>query len=264
MCWKAKGALLLGSRGPAAAEKPLVAATGGAPRDPRAWELLGIAQATRAMAAQDAKAMDEAAAKFRRAIELDPARVSAYEGLAGMVYSMASFQPADASRLARGLALAPANAMIEVGVAGAELRAARRGEGRARLERIAASDPEGVQPAMKLARQILDEDQLRADFGEIEKLAGENRYAEVLAIADRALARELDAASRKRMTDLRRRMADFKQVVDAMNLVSRGDPYEAKKLLVDLIATNPDKAVVDGAKSVLSDIERRAAAPVLR
>jgi tetratricopeptide (TPR) repeat protein len=252
----AKGALLLGARGPAAAEAQLLAVTEMAPRDPRGWELRGIAQATQAMAALDAKAMDAAAAHFRRAIECDPSRVPAYEGLAGMIYSMATFAAEDAARLARGLALAPANRMIEVGAAAAEMRSDRRAAGRVRLERICALDPAGAQPATKFARQILDEDQLRADLAEIEKLAGDNRYPEVLAIADRALARDLDPASRKRMADLRRRMGDFKQVVDAMELVSRGNPAAAKKLLFDLIATNPDKAVVGSAVSVLTEIER--------
>ncbi len=256
----AKGALLLGSRGPAAAERPLLLATEVAPNDPRAWELLGIARATRAMAARDPKAMDAAAVHFRQAIEFGPSRASAYEGLAGMIYSMETFQPDDAERLARGLALAPDSRMIAVGIAGTEIRSGRRTEGRARLDQICALDPAGLDPATAFARQILGEDQLRADLAEIEKLARDNRYPEVLAIIERALAREPDAASRQRLLDLRRRMGDFKQVFDAMNLVNRGESAAAKKLLVELIATNPDKAVVDGAMQILISIERAAGA----
>lgn len=256
----AKGALLLGARGPAAAERQLIAATELAPRDARAWELLGISTSLAATAASSPKAMDAAVAHFRRALDLDPTRVAAYEGIAGLAYSTESFSPELTELLRRGLVLAPGNPMIEVGLASAELRSGRRAAGQAQLERLVALDPTGAQPATKLARQVLEDDQLKADFAAVEALARESRYADLIVVLDRALARELAPASRQRVSELRGRMGDFKTVFDAIARVNRGDAMGANALLVELMATNPEKAVADTARQVLDRIARETPA----
>lgn len=250
----AKGALLLGSRGPAAAERSLRLAAELAPGDARVWELLGIATATGLTGTTDAQTRDAAAAHFRRSLQLEPTRLPAYEGLAGVVYGAGTFEPGDGSLLARGLALAPGNAMIEAGVAGFEIRAGKIPEGRARLNRICALDPAGERAATKYARQILEDQQLNADFREIDDLARASRFTDAIAAADRALARGQTPANRQRLVELRRRTEDTKKINEAVQFVSAGKPAEAKPLLAALVANSSDSTIVEIARRMLADL----------
>ncbi len=210
-----KGSLLAGSRDAATGEAYLRRATELMPRDPRAWELLGISLATRAAATTDGKLMDQAAAYFRRAIAVSPRQWSSYEGLAGLVYSMATFQPDDATTLAHGLALAPDNRSIEVGLAACEIRAGNPAAGRQRLERICALDPERATSASRYALRILTREHYKTDLAEVEKLAGASRFHEAVAVLDRALARDLAAADRQVMMGLRRGLSEIVKATPA-------------------------------------------------
>lgn len=198
----ARGALLLGARDAATAEPVLRRAAELAPRDPRAWEMLGVTLATQAGA--DGTIVDVAAGHFRRAIELEPQRISSYEGLAGSIYGMATFRPEDATLLAQGLALAPDNLVLEAGVAACEIRAGRSEAGLHRLERVAAHDAGTDSLAHQYAVRILTREKVKAELAEVQRLASERRFRDALSILDRALTRDLTPAERELFVGLRR------------------------------------------------------------
>jgi tetratricopeptide (TPR) repeat protein len=293
----AKGSLLFGTRTPDDAEPPLRQAAELAPGDPRAWELLGhiaiarrdfgAAAATLAKAAAagstsylvyhnlavsrlpepgagapsafDPGAMDAAAADYRRAVELAPSHVPSYEGLAGLIYGMQSFEPLDLELLHRGLLQSPNNAMIETGIAAGEIRAGRGAEGRARLERIVGRHAGRSDAGTRFARRILADETLRAELDEIERLAKQNRFAEVVAVADRALGRDLEPAHRQILTTARQRMHDFKKIIEAVELANLGQVTAATGLLEALVLSNPDPAAKAEAQRLLREIARQTA-----
>lgn len=292
----AKGSLLFGARSGTEAEPALRRAAQLAPDDPRAWELLGhIALERRdlpAAAAALAKAaaagsasylvyhnlavsrmpeplirgfrhsglepaeMDSAAANYRKAIRLATWHVPSYEGLAGLVYGMATFVPEDLDVLARGLLESPGNAMIEAGLAAGEIRLGRSAEGRAKLEQLGARAGGDSDPGVKFARQVLAAERWKADLAEIERLAPENRFAEIVALADRALARELPAEQQRVLADVRRRMADLQTVAEAIALANDGGLDAAKQKLEALLAAAPHPAARGEAERVLREFSR--------
>src|SRR5688572_17313459 len=215
----AQGSLLLGARSPEDAEPYLGRAASLAPSDARAWELLGhiavrrrdyasaLVFLTKAVSAGstsylvhhnlavsrlpeliqpwmpnpsiDPQVLDAAAADFRKAIQLSPSYIQSYEGLAGVTRGMATFLPGDLELLARGLAQSPGNAMIEAGVAAAEVRAGRVADGRARLERLCARHPTATSAGMNFARRLLENEMLQSEMSEINRLSSQNRWEDV-------------------------------------------------------------------------------------
>lgn len=286
----AKGSLLLGARSADEAEPHLARAAELAPLDPRPWELLGhvaverkdfgtaLSVLTKAAAAGstsylvfhnlavsrlpelmqpwqpnvpvDPQVMDEAAADFRRAIVLSPSHVASYEGLAGVMRGMATFVPGDLDLLARGSQQSPGNAMIEAGIAAAEIRAGRPAEGRARLERLGARHPNVTSAGMLYARRLLEIERLEADVAEINRLSALNRLEDVMAIAEGAMARDLDPAAREFMENVRRRMGVYQRVRAAVERANAGDAAAAVRLLDELLADNPDPVVAEEATRI--------------
>lgn len=290
----AKGSLLLGARSADEAEPYLGRAAELAPQDPRPWELLGhiaverkdfataLSVLGKAAAAGstsylvyynlavsrlpellqpwlpgvpvDPHAMNEAAADFRRAIALSPSHVASYEGLAGLVRGMATPLAGDLDLLVRGRLQAPGNAMIEAGIAAAEIRAGRRADGRARLERLCARHPNATSAGMLYARRLLESERLQAEVEEINRLSAENRLEDVIVIADRALARDLDPAAREFMANVRRRMGDYQRVREAVGHANAGDAPEAARLLDELLAGTPDPVVAEEARRIRKNL----------
>ncbi|MBL9209034.1 MAG: DUF1570 domain-containing protein [Opitutaceae bacterium] len=293
----AKGSLLLGARSADEAESYLGQAAELAPLDPRPWELLGhiaverkdfataLSVLTKAAAAGstsylvyhnlavsrlpellqpwlpdvpvDPQAMDEAAADFRRAITLSPSHVASYEGLAGVMRGMATFVPGDLDLLARGSQQSPGNTMIEAGVAAAEIRAGRGDDGRARLERLCARHPNVTSAGMLYARRLLENERVQGDIAEINRLSALNRLEDVLAITDRALARDLDPAAREFMESVRRRMGDYQRVREAVERANGGDAPAAVRLLDELLAGSPDPVVAEEATRIRKKLTPR-------
>ena len=293
----AKGLLLLGARSPEDAEPYLGRAAELAPSDPRPWELLGniavgrrdfamaLVVLTKALAAGstsylahhnlalsrlpeltqpwiphaslDPHTMDAAAEDFRKAIQLSPAHVASYEGLAGIMRALPTFVASDLDLLNRGLVLAPGNTMIEAGIAAGEVRAGRVADGRARLERLCERHPTATSAGMNFARRLLENETLRSEIDEINRLSDENRLDDVITIADRALARELEPAARHTMETVRQRMTAFQKIRAAVDLANRGDPAAAQRALTDVLAAEPEPAVEKEAKRVLREITNR-------
>lgn len=296
----ARGSLLLGARSAEEAEPHLGRAAGLAPADPRPWELLGhvavgrrdfstaLVLLDRAIAVGstsylvrhnvavarlrdssepwqaeigvEPRVMDAAAEDFRAAIRLAPGHLPAYEGLAGLVRGMATFRPEDQDLLARGLALSPGNIMIEAGLAAAESRVGRPVEARARLERLCSRYPSDAGPAISYARRLLEAERVQAETAEITRLTGEGRLDEVIAIAERALARSIDAPARTYMENVKRRMHDYLIVREAVDLANAGEAEAAKGRLDALLASQPEIVVQQEARRVLYEVARRQGA----
>jgi tetratricopeptide (TPR) repeat protein len=294
----AKGSLLLGARSPEDAEPHLGRAASLAPSDPRAWELLGniavrrrdhataLVVLTKAVEAGstsylvyhnlalarlpeltqpwmpnpaiDPQVLDTAAADFRKAIQLSPSYLQSYEGLAGVMRGLATSVPGDLDLLARGLAQAPGNTMIEAGIAAAEVRAGRVAEGRARLERLCARHPHAETPGMTFARRLLENETLQAEIAEINRLSREKRWNDVIALADRALTRPLEAPARQFMEDVRQRTRGYQEINVAIAAANRGESDEAVPILKALLETKPEPAVEAEAQRVLREIEKHA------
>jgi tetratricopeptide (TPR) repeat protein len=286
----AKGSLLLGARSADEAEPYLGQAAELAPGDPRPWELLGhiaverkdfataLSVLSKAAAAGstsylvyynlavarlpellqpwlpnvpvDPRAMDEAAANFRRAIALSPSHVASYEGLAGLMRGMATPLAGDRDLLVRGTLQAPGNVMIEAGMAAADIRAGRRAEGRARLERLCVRHPNATSAGMLYARRLLEAERLQGEIDEINRLTAANRLEEVIVIADGALARDLEPGAREFMGSVRRRMVDYQRVRDAVGRANAGDAPAAVRLLDELLAGAPDPVVAEEARRI--------------
>jgi predicted Zn-dependent protease len=163
---------------------------------------------------------------------------------------MATPVAGDLDRLARGALQAPGNAMIEAGIAAAEIRAGRRADGRARLERLCARHPNATSAGMLYARRLLESERLQAEVEEINRLSAENRLEDVIVIADGALARDLDPAAREFMASVRRRMGDYQRMRDAVGRANAGDAPEAVRLLDELLAGAPDPVVAEEARRI--------------
>jgi tetratricopeptide (TPR) repeat protein len=291
----AKGALLLGARNPEAAEPHLWRAVALAPEDPRGWELLGniaigrrdypeaVSALGKAVAAGstnylvhhnlavahfpppavagfafgggDAAEMDAAAKHYRAAIRLAPAHVGAYEGLAGLMHGMQTFDPEDAARLARGLTMAPGNATLEAGLAVADLRAGRSDEARARLERIVRSGAEGDR-GVEFARKVLASERLKAELGDVDRLARQGRYDAARAIVRRLLDRESLPAQRAALERSDTGLRDLQTLAAAVERANRGDTAGARQELEALLAREPGAAIRADAERLRREIAR--------
>ena len=216
--------------------------------DPRALGLPGA----RVEPAQ----MDAAAADYRHALALVPSHVPSYEGLAGLIYGMQTFHAADVELLSRGLLLSPGNTMIETGVAAGEIRLGRGAEGRARLERLCARNADRHDAAAKFARRILADETLKSEIEEVDRLAKQNRFAEIATILEGALARDLVPAHRKLVHGIQRRMRDFRTIVEAVDLANRGERGVAKENLKRVIASAADQTARSEAQQVLRELEK--------
>ncbi|MES2695571.1 MAG: tetratricopeptide repeat protein [Verrucomicrobiota bacterium] len=293
---QAKGLLLLGAQKTEAAEASLRRAVVLAPKDPRGWELLGqialerkdyteaLEVLTKAMAAgstnylvyhnlgvsyfppsmlpnvafvaHDPVQMDKAAASFRMAIQLAPAHVESYEGLAGMMHGMQSQDPGDMDLLARGARLAPNNARIEAGIAAGEFRAGRGKDGRERLERLLAKHGDSEEGGVRFARKMLANEVLKVEMEEIDRLAKQSRFDEALAVVDRGLARDLEAAHRQALETAQRSLRSYRTIAGAVERANRGEVEAARKALDELLADKPERAIKADAERLLREITR--------
>jgi tetratricopeptide (TPR) repeat protein len=210
-------------------------------------------------AAHDPVQMDKAAASYRRAIGLAPAHVGSYEGLAGLMHSMQTFEPADLDRLERGLVLAPGNATIETGLAAGEFRAGRPAAGRARLERLLAGKGDDRDRGLAYARKVLATETLKAEMEEIDVLAKRGRLDEALEVVRRALTRQLEPGHRQALEKARRTLMHFRTVSAAVERANRGEGNEARRLLNELLRQNPERAIKADAERLLREIDRHEA-----
>lgn len=291
----ARGSLLLAASRPADAAAHLRQAAEHAPRDPRAWELLGhlaVARkdmaAARTLLARAAEAgsksylvyynlavthlpedgpsgfvsapagaeSDQAAALYRRAIALGPSHVPSYEGLAGLMQCTKTFVPGDLDVLTKGHLLAPDNVIIPVGIAIAEIRSGRVVEGLRRLESVLARVDNESARGVAFARHILAGELLQADVQQINERAKERKYTEAIAIVDHAFARPLPPGHRETLEGIRRQLAAYRTITQAIAAANRGESAAAKALLEQVLAERPEPAIAAEANRVLGELAR--------
>lgn len=295
----AKGALLLGSRSPEAAEVSLRRAVALAPADPRGWELLGQfavrrrdyaeaiellsraadARSTNYMVyynlaiayfppsalpsvgfvALDGAAMDKAAGNYRMAIRLSPGHIASYEGLAGLMHGMQTPDPGDLELLARGVRLAPNSTTIEAGIAAGEIRAGRVEEGKARLERLVGKFDDDQDAGVRFARGVLASETFRTEMEAINQRAREARYDDALALVERTLERELSLVHRQTLEQARDSLLSYKTIASAVASANRGDVAAARKALEALLETQPERAIRADAERLLREIAKHEA-----
>lgn len=295
----AQGSLLLGANQPELAEAHLRKAVALAPRDPRAWELLGhiamgrkdyaaamevLAKAAEsgstnyvvyhnlgichfpppevpglAFTAHDPVEMDKAAANYRVAIRLAPAKVGGYEGLAGLMHGMQTFEPADLELLARGARLDPDNTTIQTGIAAGEIRAGRAEEGKARLRRLLAGKEESADRGLGFARKVLATETIKTEMEEVDARVRRGAFGEALGIVERALARELEPAHRQALETTQRNLTHHRAVAAAVEQANRGETEAAKQALTELIALEPERSIKADAARLLREIEKHEA-----
>jgi tetratricopeptide (TPR) repeat protein len=291
----AKGSLLLGANRRDEAESHLQEASTLLSSDPRAWELLGhlalerkdhaLAKAGLSKAAAagstsylvyhnlavtyfpqeeptsfpatpDAEESDKAAMHYRKAIALAPSYVPSYEGLAGLMQCMKTFEASDVDLLVRGNLLAPDSLIIPVGIAIGEIRAGKSSDGRRRLEALIARHEGSSDRGLAFARNVLAGELMQADAREIDELAKTQRFSEAIVIADRALARGLPPAHEQTMRENRHRLAGYRTISEVIKTANRGEIATAKKMLEELLAANPERSVAAEAQRLLGEIRK--------
>ncbi|MDO8539450.1 MAG: hypothetical protein Q7S40_03350 [Opitutaceae bacterium] len=201
--------------------------------------------------------MDAAAADYRRAIQLAPAHAPSYEGLAGLIHGLPIFQATDIELLQRGLLLEPGNAMIEAGIAAAEIRSGRAPEGLDRLRAIVGRNAGRNHAGVQFARRVLAGELLKADLAEIERLADRREFKEAIAVIDRALERNLELPHRQMFAATRRSLVDYQSITAAVELAHRGDFSGSRAMLEKLLASRPDHGATAEAQRLLREIERQ-------
>jgi tetratricopeptide (TPR) repeat protein len=292
----AQGSLLLGAGNSDAAEAHLWRAVALAPGDPRGWELLGhlavgrkdftvaldvLTKAAHAGSTNylvyhnlgvahfppsavpgfgfqvpDPVEMDQAAASYRKAIQLAPAQVGSYEGLAGLMHSMQTFAEEDLAVLTRGLALDPENATIETGIAAGEIRAGRAAEGRARLERLLAGKEDSHERGLEFARKVLATETLRSEIDQVERLTKKSRFEEALQLVERALSRELDPPHRQMLEKAQLSLRQFQTISTAVAAANQGEAETARRTLNELLTQKPEPTIRADAERLLREIDR--------
>jgi len=299
----ALGGLLIVTRTPADAAPHLLAAAREAPADPGAWEELGAIalndhdlagaatnfrravnagsrnylvdfhlatielrpDAPAAARSATAPPGDDARELLRTAISLRPDFLPAYENLAAAIYGEEPLDPRDPGLIAAGRRVDPADPILALGAAAAQIRGGDRAEGRRELADLLAHLPPTASPRVPaLGRLILKAEAFRDLNRQIAQLAADYRYAAVAALVDNALASgmELDAAERQRLTQVRDRAHGLQQLADAQHALTEGDRSRARALLEQLAGdpgTLPDMRAK--AKAQLERLAAPAAQP---
>jgi hypothetical protein len=267
----ALGGLLTVTRTPAEAAAHLQVAAREAPGNPKVWEelgdtaLLGHDSSAAAGYFQQAVAtgsanylayfhlamlsehpQDRAAAPaalaaarelLRRAIDLRPDFLPAYQNLAVMIYSEDRADPRDGELMASGLKLDPKDPTIALGAAAAELKGADRAKGRQALVQLLATLPATAPPRVAvLGRMILKAEALRDLNQRIAELSAQRQFGAAAAAIDAAMAggAEFDGATRSQLAAVRQRALDLQSLADAQRLAGAGDLIRARDLLEKL------------------------------
>jgi hypothetical protein len=109
---------------------------------------------------------------------------------------------------------------------------------------------------MSFARRLLENETLRLEIAEINRLSGEHRWGEVIAMTDRALARPLEPAARQFMKTVRLRTVSHQKLHVAADLANRADFAGAMQTLEALLATEPEMAVEKEARRLLREVAK--------
>lgn len=206
----------------------------------------------------DSSAALEAVRDFRKAMELNPRFVPAYEGLAGLMFALDAYEPADRKRLEQGERLAPDSGMIDVGLAACDLREGQRERGRHRLG-LALENPRVAPEARTLAAEILQGDEWNELMQRLDTLFDRQRYAEVVALIDSVHDRFTETRFRDTLRLNRRRAADFGRIHEAVALANSGNRPAAEKLLQEVVDSAAEAGAKREAQRLLGELTRSGA-----
>lgn len=274
----AKGTLLLGARDgdPTQALPYLLRATVLAPDSASAWQMLGEAKLvakdqtgagecfSRAVAAGstsyyvhyglalaslegadrlggtfDPDEADRSAKSLRRALELNPRFVPAYESLAGLILAMPDYDPSDRTRLERGARLAPDNAWIDIGLALADIREGHAQRARQRLD-LALEDHKTPPDLRRFVQQVQHGQEWVRVEKEITARFDQKDFSGVVALIDEVRPRFPETQLRRVMEINRRTAQAADRLTRAVELANSGRSAAARQLLEDIIASDAD------------------------
>ncbi|MBX3738040.1 MAG: hypothetical protein KF715_15205 [Candidatus Didemnitutus sp.] len=286
---RTKGVLLLGSRrGETAAALPyLQRATQLAPSDPLAWQTLAEAHAmaknnrlaaehfARAIAAGSRsyyahygyavakmQASDvteenfspvlalEVAKAMRKALELNPRFVPAYQGLAGVVSALEVYEPADRQLLEQGARLAPDDVAIDVGLGVADIREGNERRGRQRLE-LALVDPHATGDLKQFARRLLHAQDWQDMERELNELFAKSSYARIVSRIDEVRAKFPEPHLRSMLEINRRTALAADRLSRAVEHANAGRKDAARQLLREVVESNAEARDKNEAKRLL-------------
>ena len=111
---------------------------------------------------------------------------------------------------------------------------------------------------MNFARRLLENETLRAEIEDINRLSGEQRWDEVIPIVERALTRAPEPPVRHFLELAHRRTTGFQKIHRAVDRANQGDAPAARTMLLEVLAAEPEPTVELEAKRVLREIARRA------
>lgn len=275
----AVGVLLAVTRGADSAESraALQRAAAGAPGNPRVWQALGeaalhakrfdeaLAHFTRALelgstsyfvhygrAALELKPYEQAssglfdpglaeraARDFRRALELNPSFVPAYEGIAMVMSALEAPSPADRALLEHAQTIAPQNPRVAIGLAIHDLKGEHREMAQHHLRGIAASADTPVD-LRYFVEQVMQEEAWRSFSAEAERLFEQNKLDAVLELIDDARTRFTDQHRRTYLDLNRRRALGGSLLQKALAHANARRSHEALAVIEVLLASNVD------------------------
>jgi hypothetical protein len=272
----ARGSLLASARGGAQALPHLVRAAELDPGNPRHWEAIGFVKLDAADEASALAAFDRAAnagslaaevwclrahlqqratpasagapaavqrenvarwaGDFRRAIELDDQCQAAYQGLAELGAAIVPADAADAGRLREGHRLFPEDMTIAAGWAIARLRSGDRAGAEDDLRALLAKKEGLPARAGQMAREALARGEREKISREIERLAPEGRYGELVTLVDGALAEPLlGAENRSWLNGVKRELEQAQQLARVAAALNQGPDAGAVASLREMI-----------------------------
>jgi len=151
-------------------------------------------------AASDAR---QATDYYERELALNALDRHAYDNIAASANTLDRLSPLDVKILRQGAYIYPEDLQIRVGVAVAALHGGDGATGLADLRRIAAARLPVNQDAARYAQAILDERQRQVDHDQLDRLWQAQDFAGAVALTDRMLAAETNAAYRIQLETVR-------------------------------------------------------------
>lgn len=204
----------------------------------------------------DQKIASLAVGDFRRALELNPRFVPAYEGFAWLMYATESIDPNDRQLLEEGARLAPGNLVIDIGLASIDLRSGKESAGQRRLD-LVLQTPLGLHDEVrKLALGVRESHSWNSLFLQLQKLFVAQKYEEGIHLIDATKDRFSDPQILTYLAQNRLMASSFDQIEKAVALVNSGHPKAAQKLLNEVLESAADESAKKEARRLLQEIGR--------
>lgn len=171
------------------------------------------------------------AADFRQAIKFDPRCEQAYQGLAGLVYSVEPADPEDTQRLEAGGRRFPGDPWIKAGLIMIRMRAGAP-EAAGELKDLLTTGTVLPAPLRELIGGIIEQEKLKVLSQHMGDLQKDRRYAELIAEFDAVLADgDISISNKQQVRRLRVEIDQTRRLQGAVEALNSGRRDEAMALL---------------------------------